>query len=194
VGKLRAAISKASVTLVRARQSNFSISTPTAVAAARGTVLWAITDGQNAFYAVEPELGGTLIPSKVDCIPVGNVAPGAPLTYQSIFAGSQSMNCGAVTPYQALNMSNPTTANSPLLTGAAIPPPARALEAATANLAAQTPAVAPTSFNTTGSAPVSSAAQSTVGPNITVNKAESEKDKEKEKCVSNPDKPCNPDD
>jgi hypothetical protein len=104
------------------------------------------------------------------------------------------MNCGAVTPYQALNMSNPTTANSPILTGAAIPPPARALEAATANLAAPTPAVAPTSFNTTGSAPVSSAAQSTVGPNITVNKAESEKDKEKEKCVSKPDKPCNPDD
>ena len=37
VGKVRALVSKASITLVRARQSNFSITTPTAVAAARGT-------------------------------------------------------------------------------------------------------------------------------------------------------------
>ena len=37
VGKVRALVSKASITLVRARKSNFAISTPTAVAAARGT-------------------------------------------------------------------------------------------------------------------------------------------------------------
>jgi hypothetical protein len=37
VGKVRTLVSKASITLVRARQSNFAISTPTAVAAARGT-------------------------------------------------------------------------------------------------------------------------------------------------------------
>jgi hypothetical protein len=37
VGKVRALVSKASIALVRARQSNFSITTPTAVAAARGT-------------------------------------------------------------------------------------------------------------------------------------------------------------
>jgi hypothetical protein len=37
VGKVRALVSKASIALVRARQSNFAISTPTAVAAARGT-------------------------------------------------------------------------------------------------------------------------------------------------------------
>src|SRR6266852_7873887 len=41
VGKLRAAIAQASISLVRARQSNFAISTPTAVAAARGTIVWA---------------------------------------------------------------------------------------------------------------------------------------------------------
>src|SRR5262249_9497651 len=37
VGKVRAILASASVTLVRARQSNFAISTPAAVAAARGT-------------------------------------------------------------------------------------------------------------------------------------------------------------
>src|SRR5262249_3289154 len=37
VGKVRAIVSHAAITLVRARQSNFTITTPTAVAAARGT-------------------------------------------------------------------------------------------------------------------------------------------------------------
>jgi len=36
-GKVRALVSKASISLLRSRQSNFVISTPTAVAAARGT-------------------------------------------------------------------------------------------------------------------------------------------------------------
>jgi hypothetical protein len=37
VGKVRALVSKAAIELLRSRQSNFVISTPTAVAAARGT-------------------------------------------------------------------------------------------------------------------------------------------------------------
>src|SRR5262249_22094051 len=37
VGKMRAVVSQAALTLVKARQSNFSISTQTAVAAVRGT-------------------------------------------------------------------------------------------------------------------------------------------------------------
>jgi FecR protein len=37
VGKVRAAVAQAAVTLVRTRQSNFAITTPTAVAASRGT-------------------------------------------------------------------------------------------------------------------------------------------------------------
>jgi hypothetical protein len=44
VGKLRAVVTKASITLVRARQSNFVISTPTAVAAVRGTDLEVVFD------------------------------------------------------------------------------------------------------------------------------------------------------
>jgi hypothetical protein len=35
------------------------ISTPTAVAAARGTILWVFTDGQQSMMAVEPEIGFT---------------------------------------------------------------------------------------------------------------------------------------
>ena len=37
VGKVRAVVSQAALSLVKARQSNFSISTQTAVAAVRGT-------------------------------------------------------------------------------------------------------------------------------------------------------------
>jgi hypothetical protein len=38
VGKVRAVVAEAAISLVRARQSNFAISTPTAVAAVRGTL------------------------------------------------------------------------------------------------------------------------------------------------------------
>jgi hypothetical protein len=34
-------------------------STPTAVATARGTILWVFTDGQPSMMAVEPEIGFT---------------------------------------------------------------------------------------------------------------------------------------
>jgi hypothetical protein len=57
VGKVRATIAQAAVSLTRARQSNFAISTSTAVAAARGTVMWVFTDGDKSMMAVEPELG-----------------------------------------------------------------------------------------------------------------------------------------
>jgi hypothetical protein len=59
VGKVRATVAQAAVTLARVRQSNFAISTPTAVAAARGTILWVFTDGQKSMMAVEPETGFT---------------------------------------------------------------------------------------------------------------------------------------
>ena len=57
VGKVRATIAQAAITLARARQSNFAISTPTAVAAARGTIMLVFTDGQKSMMAVEPEFG-----------------------------------------------------------------------------------------------------------------------------------------
>jgi hypothetical protein len=57
VGKVRATVAQAALTLARVRQSNFVISTPTAVAAARGTVMWVYTDGSSTTTAVEPETG-----------------------------------------------------------------------------------------------------------------------------------------
>lgn len=57
VGKVRATVAQAAVALARARQSNFAISTPTAVAAARGTIMWVFTDGEKSMLAVEPEVG-----------------------------------------------------------------------------------------------------------------------------------------
>jgi hypothetical protein len=44
VGKVRAVVSQAAIRLVKARQSNFAITTPTAVAAARGTVFEVVYD------------------------------------------------------------------------------------------------------------------------------------------------------
>jgi hypothetical protein len=57
VGKVRATVAQAALTLARVRQSNFVISTPTAVAAARGTIMWVYTDGTSSTMAVEPESG-----------------------------------------------------------------------------------------------------------------------------------------
>jgi FecR protein len=44
VGKVRAVVSQAAITLVKARRSNFAVTTPTAVAAARGTVFEVVYD------------------------------------------------------------------------------------------------------------------------------------------------------
>ena len=57
VGKVRATVAQAAIALTRARQSNFAISTSTAVAAARGTIMWVFTDGDKAMVATEPEFG-----------------------------------------------------------------------------------------------------------------------------------------
>jgi len=59
VGKARATVAQAALTLARIRQSNFAITTPTAVAAARGTIMWVSTDGNTTTVAVEPETGFT---------------------------------------------------------------------------------------------------------------------------------------
>lgn len=173
VGKVRAAISQAAVALVRARQSNFAISTPTAVAAARGTVLWVVVNDKGSLFAVDHERGGALVPSRVDCIPLSGTASGAPLTYQAIFVGSQSMDCGPVTPMQPLTLSNPDTANSPILAGAPVTVPARALEAATTSFGPSTGGGPPVSFNPNGG-PSSFGPPSTLGQDIQQNQQQSQ--------------------
>jgi hypothetical protein len=55
-GKLRAIVSKAAAAMVAARQNNFAITTPTAVAAVRGTTLYAIFNpatGTTSFMCTE---------------------------------------------------------------------------------------------------------------------------------------------
>jgi hypothetical protein len=69
VGKVRALVSKAAITLVRSRQSNFAISTPTGVAAARGTLYEVRYAGNVMTVAVlpgQPGTGGGL----VTCVPL----------------------------------------------------------------------------------------------------------------------------
>jgi len=193
VGKLRAAIAQASISLVRARQSNFAISTPTAVAAARGTIVWAWYRANNTYFAVEPEKG-VLKPSRVDCIPLRGVPAGGPVKGQAIFAGSQSMECGTPVPIQAnfLTLSNPDTAGEFLaLGGVPVVVPPGVLEAVTADLTSA--AISGVAFDTTGGLS-SLSFPTSLGRDVEVNKEESEKDKEKEKCISKPEKPCKPDD
>jgi hypothetical protein len=112
VGKVRAVIAQTAITLVRARQSNFAISTPTAVAAARGTIVWLYTDGVRSLVAVEPEPGLRIQP-KIECITVATPQP----KRQMVLAGYTSTDCGpsVTTPPQFLTLSNPATAGTPLL-------------------------------------------------------------------------------
>jgi hypothetical protein len=112
VGKVRAAIAQTAITLVRARQSNFGISTPTAVAAARGTIVWVYTDGGRTLVAVEPEPGLRIQP-RIECITVATPQP----KRQLVLAGYASTDCGPTTaiPPQLLTLSNPATAGTALL-------------------------------------------------------------------------------
>lgn len=72
VGKVKAVVSQAAITLVRARQSNFAITTPTAVAAARGTTYVTVFDEikQQMDLAVLPEKSAQ--PSRVGCFGLGD--------------------------------------------------------------------------------------------------------------------------
>jgi len=113
VGKVRAAIAQTAITLVRARQSNFGISTPTAVAAARGTIVWVYTDGARTLMAVEPEPGLRIQP-RIECI---TVATSQQAKRQMVLAGYATTDCGptVTATQQLMSLSNPATAGTPLL-------------------------------------------------------------------------------
>jgi hypothetical protein len=114
VGKVRAAIAQTAITLVRARQSNFGISTPTAVAAARGTIVWVYYDGRT-IVALEPEPGLRIQP-RIECITVAATQP----KRQMVLAGYATTDCGPTVaiPPLFLTLSNPATAGTPLLNAA----------------------------------------------------------------------------
>jgi len=145
VGKVRAAIAQTAITLVRARQSNFGISTPTAVAAARGTIVWVYTDGARTLMAVEPEPGLRIQP-RIECI---TVATSQQAKRQMVLAGYATTDCGptVTATQQLMSLSNPATAGTPLL-NAPVAVPANIEQLVTSvGLEAAT---APVSFSTTG--------------------------------------------
>jgi len=166
VGKVRAAIAQTAITLVRTRQSNFGISTPTAVAAARGTILWVYTDGTRTLVAVEPEPGLRIVP-RIECI---TVATTQQPKRQMVLAGFATTDCGPTVaiPPQFLTMSNPATAGTPLLNAlVSVPGNIEQLVTGIGDLQAG----APVSFSTSGS-PFSFGPPSSFGVDAAINQAQ----------------------
>lgn len=165
VGKVRAAIAQTAITLVRARQSNFGISTPTAVAAARGTIVWVYTDGTRTLVAVEPEPGLRIQP-RIECITVATTQP----KRQMVLAGYATTDCGptAAIPPQFLTLSNPATAGTPLLNApVSMPGNIEQLVTGIGGLEAG----APVSFSTSGT-PFGIGSPSTFGVDAAINQAQ----------------------
>ena len=170
VGKVRAAIAQTAITLVRTRQSNFGISTPTAVAAARGTVVWlgVILDpssptGTRTLIAVEPEPNLRIVP-RIECI---TVATSQSPKRQMVLAGYATWNCdppGAIPP-QFLTLSNPATAGNQLMDASvSVPGNIEQLVTGIGGLEAG----APVSFSTSGS-PFGIGSPSTFGVDAAIN-------------------------
>ena len=163
VGKVRAAIAQTAITLVRTRQSNFGISTPTAVAAARGTIVWLYTDGTRTLVAVESEPGLRIVP-KIECI---TVATSQQPKRQMVLAGYYSTDCGpaGAIPPQFLTLSNPATAGNPLMNAlVSVPGNIEQLVTGIGDLQAG----APVSFSTFGS-PFGIGSPSTFGVDAAIN-------------------------
>ncbi len=106
VGKVRAAIAQTALTLVRSRQSNFAISTPTAVAAARGTIAWVAFNAVSSAtaMAVEPVARRKRVKSEIDCIPLWN-----PRVATRVEEDHSTLECGPPfrTPPAFLSFTNP---------------------------------------------------------------------------------------
>jgi hypothetical protein len=164
VGKVRAAIAQTAITLVRARQSNFGISTPTAVAAARGTIVWVYTDGTRTLVAVEPEPGLRIQP-RIECITVATTQQSK---RQMVLAGYATTDCGPTVaiPPQFLTLSNPANAaTTALLNAPVVSVPGNIEQLVTGIGGLQ--AGAPVSFSAVG-APFSFGPPSTFGNDVAV--------------------------
>jgi len=111
VGKIRGIIAKAAVALVQARQNNFAITTPTAVAAVRGTTLYAAFDpvtNQTTFFVADGvavirdlatgqtvTLTGGQIITQTPGQPMSAPAPATPAQQAQITAAAQPALPGA---------------------------------------------------------------------------------------------------
>jgi hypothetical protein len=117
-GKVRASVSPAATTLVRARQSNFSISTPTAVAAVRGTLYEVTYDVTQRVMRVAVLVRDPNRPEGVvTCTPLGRALG----VLGSIFVreGLASIGCGPPVPISSL----PDAALVGTLQNPIVPPP-----------------------------------------------------------------------
>jgi len=180
VGKVRAVIAQSAITLVRARQSNFGISTPTAVAAARGTIVWVYTDGTRTLMAVEPEPGLRIQP-RIECI---TVATTQQAKRQMVLAGYATTDCGptvTATP-QLMSLSNPATAGTPLL-NAPVSVPAN-IEQLVTSVGLEAAAGAPVSFSTSGG-PSSFGPPASFGNDALVNQQNQNQNQGNQSCASN---------
>jgi hypothetical protein len=179
VGKVRAAIAQTAITLVRARQSNFGISTPTAVAAARGTIVWVYTDGAKTLMAVEPEPGLRIQP-RIECI---TVATAQQAKRQMVLAGYATTDCGptVTATQQLMSLSNPATAGTPLL-NAPVSVPGN-IEQLVTSVGFES-ATAPVSFSTTGG-PFSFGSPPSFGNDAVVNQQILNQNQASQSCASN---------
>lgn len=116
-GKLRGFVNKAAATLVAARQANFAITTPTAVAAVRGTTVFASFDaatGQTTFLVTEGvamiNFGGRVI--QVSAGQILQVSPATPPAQAAPAAAT------AAQVAQVTSTANPATAGTPVVLGA----------------------------------------------------------------------------
>jgi hypothetical protein len=117
VGKVRASVAQTAITLARPSQSHFAISTPTAVASAKGTIVWVFTDGQKSLMAVEPESGKNQ--PKIECITLDQLDR----KRQLVLAGTWTTDCAppVLTPSQFLTLVNSATAGANLGAIVAVP-------------------------------------------------------------------------
>jgi hypothetical protein len=178
VGKVRAAIAQTAITLVRARQSNFGISTPTAVAAARGTIVWVYTDGTRTLVAVEPEPGLRIQP-RIECITVTTTQQPR---RQMVLAGYATTDCGptVAATQQLMSASNPATAGTPLLNApVSIPGNIEQLVTGIGDLQAG----APVSFSVVGS-PFSFGLPSSLGNDAFFNQVNQNQNQGNKGCAS----------
>ncbi len=102
-GKVRAAVAQAAITLVRARQSNFVITTPTAVAAVRGTIYEVTEDAANRVMRVgviaKPVREAE--PGRVLCAPYVETLDSALVQENLASEATPWGGCGAPRPFSA---------------------------------------------------------------------------------------------
>jgi hypothetical protein len=118
IGKLRGFVSKAASTLVAARQGHFAITTPTAVAAVRGTELYVSVDsaGNTVFLAMNGIANVTIGGRTVQLQP-GQTVSATPAGFQLSPAGQPAVTAAPPALVQTMqSAASPATAGNTAIT------------------------------------------------------------------------------